>query len=435
MPSFIERLQHGWSAFRNNRDPTLDYKELGGGSSFNQSRNRMMFRNERTIINSISNKIAVDCSMIDLKHVKLNQNGRFQSICKSKLIDALTIEANIDQSGRALIKDIVISMFDEGVVAVVPTGANNNPFNYAFDPCEFRVCKILTWYPQHIRVRLYNDQTGRFEERIYPKRIAAIMENPFYEVMNAPNSVVQRLLRKLSLMDIVDEQTASGKLDLIFQFPHTIRSKDRVDEAVARIKLLEDQLTKTKLGIGYIDGTEKIIQLNRSLENNLQQQIEYLIDMLFSQLGVTKEILNNTASEQMIINYNNYVIAPIMNTIVDELTRKFITKTARTQGQAIRYFRDLFKNIPASSMAELADKFGRNEIMSPNEVRGEIGLMPSEDPAADQLRNRNLNQKEGETPLQMTPDGSPQAAAEQKEANQVSLDEFLNVPLSQVPSA
>ena len=435
MPKFTERLKHAWNAFTNNRDPTLDYRY--GGSSIDQSRNRMMIRNERSIINSIYNRIAVDCSMIDLKHVKLNQNGRFQSLYKSKLIEALTVEANIDQSGRDLIKDIVLSMFDEGVVAVVPTSADNNPFMYAFDPSELRVCKIIQWYPAHVKVRLYNDKTGVREDRVYPKRAAAIMENPFYEVMNERNSVAQRLIRKLSLMDIVDEQTASGKLDMILQFPHTIRSKDRIDEAVSRIHLLEEQLTKTKLGIGYIDGTEKVIQLNRSLENNLQKQIEYLTDMLFSQLGVNKEILNNTANEQMIINYNNFVIAPVMNTIVDELTRKFISKTARTQGQAIRYFRDLFKNIPAASMAELSDKFGRNEIMSPNEVRGEIGLMPSDDPAADQLRNRNLNQKDGEMPDQFTPDADPNAsvAAKPRSFDISQMGDILNTPITILPSA
>lgn len=437
MPKFTERVQHAWNAFTNNRDPT--YNQLSQGSSFNQSRNRLHIRHERSIITSIYNRIAVDCCSIDLKHVRLNQNGRFESLCKSNLIRALTESANIDQTGRALIKDIILSMFDEGVVAGVPTITTLNPKLHAFDVKELRVAKIVHWYPQQIRVEIYNDKSGRKEERVYPKSIVAIFENPFYEVMNEPNSVAQRLIRKLSLMDVVDEQTASGKLDLIFQFPNTIRSKDRVAEAIARIQQLEDQITGSRLGIGYIDGTEKVIQINRSLENNLQKQIEFLTTMLYAQLGITEEIMNGTASEQVMINYINHTIEPIMNGLVDEITRKFLSKTARTQGQAIRYFNDPFKLVSSQAMAELADKFTRNEILSPNEIRGELGYMPSDDPAADELRNRNISQA-NDPVAPMDSSGPPgmegqQAlppAEEPKFDNIVS--QMLATPVSQIPS-
>lgn len=436
----MDRLQHAWNAFTNNRDPTYARYDYGSGSSYNQSRNKIHVRNERSVIVSVYNRIAVDCCLLDLKHVKLNQNGRFKSIKYSNLIRSLTEEANIDQTGRALIKDCILSMFDEGVVAVVPTRTDRNPKDGAIDVKELRVAKIVQWYPKHVTVEIYNDDTSIKEQRTYPKRMVAIIENPFFEVMNEPNSVAQRLIRKLALLDVVDEQTASGKLDMIIQFPHTIKTKDRVDEAISRINSLEDQLKSSRLGIGYIDGTEKVIQLNRSLENNLQKQIEYLTSMLYAQLGITEEIMNGTASEQVMLNYTNHTLEPILNALVDEFTRKFLSKTARTQGQAIRYFRDPFKLVPSTAMAELADKYGRNEIMSPNEMRGEIGLMPSEDPAADQLRNRNINAGAEPVPSPMAPGGTDNMGAAEEQATgeddpvMAYLESLLATPLSQIPS-
>lgn len=392
----LTRLQHGWNAFLNNKDPTYSYGS-GGGYYYRPDRPRLTRGNERSIVTSVYNRIALDVAAINIKHCKLDKDERFSSIINSSLNNCLNLEANIDQTGRAFIQDIVISMMDEGCVAIVPVDTTLDPkVTGSYDILSMRTGKILEWFPDKVKVRVYNDRTGNKEDITLPKSSVGIIENPLYAVINEPNSTMQRLIRKLSLLDVTDEQTASGKLDLIIQLPYVIKTEARRKEAEKRRSEIEQQLAGSKYGIAYADGTEKIVQLNRSLENNLMKQIEYLTSMLFSQLGITQSILDGTADEQTMLNYYSRTIEPIISAIVDELKRKFLTKTARSQSQTILFFRDPFKLVPVNNIAEIADKFTRNEIMTSNEIRQVVGLKPSDDPKADQLVNSNLNQSSEE---------------------------------------
>ena len=396
MPVFTDRLKNAWNAFMN-RDPPYEYRDLGMVSTYRPDRIRLTRGNERSIVTAIYNRIAVDCSQIEIKHAKLDENGRFVEVVKSGLNYCLNTEANVDQTGRALVQDIVMSMFDEGCVAIVPVDTTFNPnVTDSYDIRTLRVGKIVQWHPNHVRVRLYNERTGLFEEVTLLKSMTSIVENPLYSIMNEPNSTLQRLIRKLNLLDVIDEQSGSGKLDLIIQLPYIIKTEARRLQAEERRKNIEMQLANTKYGIAYTDSTEHITQLNRSVDNNLMGQIEYLTNMLYSQLGITKEILEGTASEQVLINYYNRTIEPIVSAIVLEMNRKFLTKTARTQRQSIVFFRDPFKLVPVNQIAEIADKFTRNEIMSSNEIRQIVGMKPVADAKADELRNKNLNAQEGQ---------------------------------------
>ena len=390
---FLNRLQHGWNAFMN-RDPTSYYTNAGGNFyTHRPDRIRLSRGNERSIVTSVYNRIGLDVASIDIKHCRLDDNGRFMEVIDSSLNSCLNLEANIDQTGRAFKQDIVMSMLDEGCVAIVPIDTTINPtVSGSYDVQSMRTGKILEWYPAHVRVKVYNDQTGNYEELILPKSTVGIIENPLYAVMNEPNSTLQRLIRKLNLLDAIDEQSGSGKLDLIIQLPYTIRSEARRQQADKRRAEIESQLADSKYGIAYADGTERITQLNRSVENNLMSQIEYLTSMLYSQLGITQSILDGTADEQTQLNYLTRSIDPIVSAIVDEMKRKFLTKTARSQNQSISYFRDPFKLVPVNDISEIADKFTRNEIMTSNEIRQVIGMQPSSDPKADQLVNSNISQ-------------------------------------------
>lgn len=383
-------LTHGWNAFQN-RDPTYVSRGTGPGYAQRPDRTRLTRGNERSIITSIFNRIALDAAAIKINHCKIDENGRFEYIIKSSLNECLTVEANIDQTSRAFIQDAVMSMFDEGSVALVPVDTTINPnITGAYDVCTMRTGKILEWKPQSVKVRVYNDRTGVKEDIELPKKSVAIIENPLYAVMNEPNSTLQRLIRKLNLLDAIDEQSGSGKLDLIVQLPYVVKSPTRKEQAEKRRKDIEEQL-KGPYGIAYVDGTEKIIQLNRPVENNLMKQIEYLTSMLYSQLGITQAILDGTADEQTMLNYYSRTIEPILSAIVDEMKRKFLTKTARTKMQTIAFFRDPFTLVPINNIADIADKFNRNEILTSNEIRQIIGIKPSKDPKADELRNSNLN--------------------------------------------
>ena len=393
------RLKHAWNAFMN-KDPTYNYNSTGISYSYRPDRPRFTRGNERSIATAVYNRIALDVAAINLVHCKLDENDRYSETIDSRLNDCLSLEANIDQTGRAFIQDVVMSMLDEGCVAIVPIDTTKNPaITDSYDILSMRTGKILEWKPNHVKVQVYNDRTGKKEELLLNKKQVGIIENPLYAVINEPNSTMQRLIRKLSLLDVTDEQTASGKLDLIIQLPYIIKTEQRKRQAEARRKDIEDQLAGSKYGIAYADGTEKITQLNRSVENNLMKQIEYLTNLLFSQLGITQAIMDGTADEQTMLNYYNRSIEPIVSTIVDELKRKFLTKTARTQGQSILAFRDPFKLVPVNQIAEIADKFTRNEIMSSNEFRQIVGLKPSDDPKADQLINSNLNHTNEENPI------------------------------------
>lgn len=386
------RLKHAWNAFSNNRDPTITYHDIGPGYSIRPDRPRFSRGNERTIITSILNRIALDAAAIDLVHCKLDDNGRFVENVNSKLNSCLTLSANIDQTGRAFRHDIYMSMLDEGSVAIVPVETTMNPkVTDSYDICSIRVGKVVEWYPQHVRISLYNERTGRKEEVTMHKSKVAIVENPLYPVMNEPNSTVQRLIRKLALLDNIDEQSGSGKLDLIIQLPYVVKSEARRQQAEKRRKDIEMQLAGSKYGIAYTDGTEKITQLNRSLENNLLKQIEYLMAQVYSQLGLTQAIMEGTADEKTMLNYYNRTVEPLVAAVADAMKRVFLTKTARTQMQSITYFRDPFKLVPVNDLAEIADKFTRNEIMTSNEIRQVVGMKPSDDPKADELRNSNLN--------------------------------------------
>ena len=393
--SFLSRLKHAWNAFFNNKDPTPKYQDIGASYYYRPDRQRFTGGNERTIVTSVYNRIALDAAAVEIKHVRLDKNGRYLETIDSGVNRCLNEEANIDQTGRAFIQDVVMSMLDEGCVAIVPVDTTFNPnITNSYDVQSMRVGKILQWYPNHIQVRVYNEKTGNKEDIIVPKNIVGIIENPLYAVINEPNSTMQRLIRKLSLLDAVDEQSGSGKLDLIIQLPYTIKTEARRQQAEARRKEIEVQLTNSKYGIAYTDGTERITQLNRPIENNLMKQIEYLTSMLYSQLGITQSILDGTADEKTMLNYYSRSIEPIISAIVDELKRKFLTRTARSQLQSFLFFRDPFKLVPITEIATIADTFTRNEILSSNEVRQLIGIKPSSDPKADQLRNSNLNQTE-----------------------------------------
>ena len=386
-----DRLQHAWNAFLDN-DRRRPYQDLGYFSYDKPDRVRFTRGNERSIVTSVYNRLALDVASISIKHVRLDENGRYTEEINSGLQNCLNVEANIDQTGRAFLQDVVMSMLDEGCVAIVPVDTTINPMlSGSYEINTMRTAKILEWYPAHVRVRLYNDRKGIHEELILPKANVAIIENPLYAVINEPNSTMQRLIRKLNLLDVVDEQTSSGKLDLIIQLPYVIKSDARRKQAEERRKDIEMQLSGSKYGIAYTDGTERITQLNRPAENNLMNQVQYLTDMLYSQLGLTQSILDGSADDKTMLNYYNRTIEPILAAIVDEIKRKFLTKTARAQKQTIMYFRDPFKLVPVNDIAEIADKFTRNEIMTSNEIRQIVGMKPSKDPEADELRNKNLN--------------------------------------------
>lgn len=392
--SFGSRLKHAWNAFTGNIQ--MNYRDLGMSYSYRADRPRMSRGNERSIVTSVYNRIALDVAALNVQHVRLDENGRFLSVIDDGLNNCLTLEANVDQTARSFVQDVVISMFDEGSVAIVPVDTTTDPnVSGSYDIQSLRVGQILDWYPQYIRARVYNEQTGRKEDIVVPKSAVAIIENPLYAVINEPNSTMQRLIRKLNLLDVIDEQSGSGKLDLIIQLPYVIKTEARRQQAEKRRKDIESQLSGSKYGIAYTDGTEHITQLNRSVNNNLMSQIEYLTSMLYSQLGITQSILDGTADEKTMLNYNNRTIEPIISAIVDEMKRKFLTKTARSQRQSISFFRDPFKLVPVNEIAEIADKFTRNEIMTSNEIRQVVGMKPSDDPGADELRNKNLSEPSG----------------------------------------
>ncbi len=407
------RLKHAWNAFLNRDPPGSEYH--GGGYSYCPDRMRFSRGSERTIINAINNRISLDASSIKINHVKLDENNRFDSIIDSGLNYCLTTEANADQTGRGLIQDIVMTFLEEGVAAVIPEKTNFDPrYSNSYEIYSMRVGVPVEWYSDRVRVRVFNELTGQREEITFPKKMVALIENPFYSVMNAPNSTMQQLVRKLALLDVVDEQAGSGKLDMIIQLPYVIKTDARRKQANERREEIEKQLSGSKYGIAYTDGTERIVQLNRSLENNILKSIEYLTNMVYSQLGVTQEILNGTADEKTMNNYMNRIIEPVVSAIADEFNRKFLTKTARTQGQSIMCFHDPFRLAPVSMIAEMADKFTRNEIMTPNEIRQVIGMKPSKDPKSDQLVNRNIASADEGMPVQ----GKENDADEQANANQ-----------------
>ena len=391
----IDRLQHGWNAFKNNKDPTANWGD-SGGYHYRPDRFRYTRGNERSIVTSIYNRLALDAASIDIEHVQLDENERYIETLNSGLNTCLTLEANIDQSGRAFLHDVYASVFDEGCIAIVPVDTTLNPEETgSYDINSVRVGKIIEWKPRSVKINLYNDQTGEKEDIWMDKRNVAIIENPFYAVMNEQNSTMKRLSRKLTLLDAVDEHVGSGKLDLIVQLPYTVRTSARKEQADQKRKEISDQLNgDSKYGIAYVDATDKIIQLNRPVENNLLKQVEYLTDMLFSQLGLTQEIMDGRADEATMLNYYNRTIEPVVATVVDEIKRKFLTKTARTKRQSIMYFRDPFSLVPISKIAEIGDTLTRNEIATSNEVRQTIGWKPSKDPRADELRNKNLNAPE-----------------------------------------
>ena len=388
--ALMDRLKHAWNTFKN-KDPTISY---GIGPSYGTRPDRMRYSrgNERSIVTAVYNRIAMDAASVNIRHVRLDENGRYQETIDSGLNNCLEIEANIDQTGRAFIQDLVASMLDEGCVAAVPTDADDEPEDSGnFKVYTMRTGRIVEWYPKHVKVEVYNEEIGRRQEIIIPKSTVPLIENPMYSVMNEPNSIYQRLVRKLNLLDVVDEQASSGKLDLIIQLPYIIKTEARREQAEKRRKDIENQLSNGKYGIAYTDGTERITQLNRPVENNLMKQIEYLMSMFFSQLGMTQSILDGSADEKTMLNYYNRTIEPILAAIVDEMKRKFLTQTARSQRQTVAFFRDPFKLVPVNDIAEIADKFTRNEIMTSNEIRQVIGMKPSKDPNADVLRNKNLS--------------------------------------------
>ena len=415
------RLYHAWNAFLN-KDPTSYYQNLGISYSNRPDRPRLSQGNERSIVTSIFNRIALDVASLTIQHVRLDGEGRFLEVIDSGLNECLTVEANIDQSAQAFMQDVVLSMFDEGCVAIVPIDTTIDPnISGSYDINSMRVAKILEWYPRHVRVRVYNDRTGYKEDKVVPKNTVAIIENPLYAIVNERNSTMQRLIRKLNLLDVIDEQSGSGKLDLIIQLPYTIKTEARRQQAESRRKDIEQQLAGSKYGIAYTDGTEHITQLNRAVENNLMSQIEYLTSMVYAQLGITTGVLDGTANETTMLNYYNRTVEPIVSVIVGEMIRTFLTKTARSQKQSIAYFRDPFKLVPVSEIAEIADKLTRNEIATSNEIRQEIGWKPSKDPVADELRNKNLNPS-GTTSTTTT----GEAEAVDTSAQDAIVDELFN---------
>lgn len=412
--AFLDRLRHGWNAFLNDDEPKAAYS-YGFSYGNRPDRVRMTRGNEKSIITAIYNRIASDAAAIDIEHVRLDEEDRYLETISSGLNNCLTLDANIDQTGRAFIQDVVMSMLDEGVVAIVPVDATINPaVSTSFDIITMRTAKIIEWFPRHIRVRIYNDREGKFEEKVVPKSVTAIVENPFYAVINEPSSTMQRLIHKLALLDDVDEQSSSGKLDLIIQLPYTIKTEARRKQAENRRKDIEMQLAGSKYGIAYTDATEHITQLNRSVENNMLSQIEYLTNMLYSQMGITQSVLDGTANSETMLNYYNRTVEPILAAITDEMKRKFLSKTARTQRQSIEYFRDPFRLVPVEQFAEIADKMRRNEIMTSNELRQKIGMRPSQSEKADALENPNLaqpaNQPQDGEEIQNGPMSNPEVA-------------------------
>ena len=424
------RFKNAWNAFFS-RDPTGRYRyDIGQSYTSRPDRPRLTRGTEKTIINSIFNRIALDVAAIDIKHVRLDENGRYLEDINSGLNNCLTLESNLDQTSRAFMQDVVMSMLDEGCVALVPVDTTLDPNKTnSYDILTMRTGKILEWHPNHIRVRVYNERTGKKEDIIVPKSSVAIVENPLYAVINQPNSTMQRLIRKLSLLDAVDEQSSAGKLDLIVQLPYVIKTEARRQQAEARRKDIEMQLSGSKYGIAYTDGTERITQLNRPIENNLMKQIEYLTSMLYSQLGITQTVLDGTADEKTMLNYYSRSIEPIVSAIVDEMKRKFLTKTARTQNQSIVFFRSPFKLVPVNDLAEIADKFTRNEIMTSNEIRQVIGMKPSSDPKADQLVNSNIAQPNA-VPMEEQSMDEEVPMEEQQVDYQSDQDDFMNTPIS-----
>lgn len=401
MPTLRKRIKNAWNVFTT-RDPTEQpvFHDYGISYGYRPDRIRLTRGNERSIVNAVYNRIAIDVASIDVKHVKTDENDVFIEEIDSFLNDVLQTEANIDQTGRNLMIDAVISLLDEGVIAIVPVDIDEDEETDSLDVLSLRVAKIIQWYPEHVKVRIYNEKTGYKQDIVVNKRSVCVVENPFYSVMNEPNSTLQRLIRKLNLLDAIDEQTGSGKLDIIIQLPYVIKTEARKKQAEDRRKDIEAQLAGSKYGIAYTDGTERITQLNRPAENNLLTQIEYLTSMLYSQLGITEEVLNGTADEKTMLNYYNRTIEPIMSAIVDEMKRKLLTWNARKEGQSIKFFRNPFKLVPVTEMAEIADKFGRNEILTPNEIRGIVGFKPSDDPQANELRNRNISQSNEEIEME-----------------------------------
>lgn len=416
-PTLLTRLKNSWNAFRN-RDPTMFYSEPGMSYTYRPDRVRFSRGNERSIVTSVYNKIAMDVAAVDIRHCRIDKNGRYKEDVDSDLNTCLTLEANIDQTHRAFRQDVVMSMFDEGAVAIVPIEAKGDPtIGTSFDIRSMRVAKIIEWFPRSVKVEAYNDYTGRKEQLIFPKKSVAIIENPLYSVINEPNSTMKRLIRKLNLLDAIDEQSGSGKLDLIIQLPYVVKGELKEQQAEKRKNAVIDQL-KGPYGIAYIDGTEKITQLNRPVENNLMSQIEYLTNMLYSQIGITPAIMDGTADEKTMLNYDNRTIEPIVSAITDAMKRSFLSKTARSQGQTIMAFRDPFKLVPINSIAEIADKFTRNEILTSNEIRQIIGFKPSDDPKADQLLNSNISH-------------SPEELANSGGATN-QFDSLLDIPISKL---
>lgn len=395
--TFRERLAHAWNAFRN-RDPTYvpAPKDYQYATYYRPDTHKLRLGNEKSLMATIFNRIAVDASSADIRHVRINENNQYSEEIKSGLNECLTVSANIDQSARDFIRDAIISMFDEGVVALVPVDTDLNPNTNSFDVLSLRTGKIIQWYPDQVQVNVYNEKICQRQDILIDKKSCGIVENPFYTIMNEPNSILRRLIRKMALLDSVDEIAGSGKLDLIIQLPYSIKTRLKENEAKERISGIKKQLKDDTYGIAYIDGSEKVVQLNRSIDNNLLKQVEYLTSMLYNQLGLTQTVLDGTADEQTMLNYRNRTLEPILNAIVEEMRRKFLTKTARTQGQTIMYFNAPFKLVPVNQLADIADKFTRNEIMSSNEIRAIVGLKPSDQPGADELRNKNLNREAGE---------------------------------------
>lgn len=390
--SIGSRIKRAWNTFLN-RDPTPYYRDVGPGTRRNPDRTRLSVKNERSVITSVYNRIALDVASVGIQHIKLDDDDRFLSVIDSSLNNCLTVEANIDQTGRAFTQDVVMSMFDEGCVAVVPVDTIGDPnLSESYEIKTMRTGQILEWFPSHVRVRVYNDRTGKKEDLLLPKNKIGIIENPFFAVMNEPNSTMQRLIKKLNILDAIDEQSGSGKLDIIIQLPYVLKSEARRAQAEQRRKDIETQLSGSKYGIAYTDGTEHVTQLNRAVENNLMGQIEYLTSMLYGQLGITTGIMDGSADEKTMLNYENRTVGLVLFVIVDEYKRKFLSKTARSQKQSIGFFKEPFKLVPVSQIAEIADKMTRNEIMTSNEIRQSIGMKPSQDPKADELRNSNLSQ-------------------------------------------
>ena len=430
-PTLMDRLKNSWNAFRN-RDPTMFYNEPGMSYTYRPDRVRFSKGNERSIVTSVYNRIAMDVAAIDIRHCRIDKNGRYIEDIDSDLNECLTLEANIDQTHRAFRQDVVMSMFDEGAVAIVPIEAKGDPtLSTSFDIRSMRVGKIIEWFPRSVKVEVYNDRTGQKEKLIMPKKSVAIIENPLYSVINEPNSTMKRLVRKLNLLDAIDEQSGSGKLDLIIQLPYTVKGELRQQQADKRRDSIIEQL-KGPYGIAYIDGTEKVTQLNRPVENNLMKQIEYLTNMLYSQIGMTPSVLDGTADEKTMLNYNNRTIEPIVSAIVDAMKRSWLSKTARSQGQTIMAFRDPFKLVPINNIAEIADKFTRNEILTSNEIRQIIGFKPSNDPKADRLVNSNIAQPKDETP-QTNVNQETEQTEEPKEDEKSGLAKsFSDIPISEL---